>query len=654
MTATLLIWLLTTIVGQIYDAATLEPIGGVNVSIQGTSYGTASNEQGYFLLRAPISKSSTMVVSAIGYHVQRFKIEPEQSGGIDIGLKEKNTMLQDIFIGPSADPALAMMERVRAHRKEHAAALDKQRVTKKEVQLFVSDLPSRFIKRHHLDSTYLLPLQSILSEDSYRVLQEDFDDAPNFYHNTVYLYNTSFLSPLGAEGNRYYRYVWVDSCTIDFRSKNPFYPTFEGRMVIDTLTYGLRHLTAVVPPQSSVNYLRDLKVVQHFEPSYSDSVSLLLDWAIKADTTHVFPTLYVRRVAQAGSIDVGEQDTMPFVSEPDIPLFRAAKFIATTLQSGYIPTKWYVEVGNLAELLKINPVETVRIGLPVRTTEKLWKNVCLEAYAAYGFGTHAWSGSGQTALMRNLYYSGTKYAFLSHYRALSVETENDWTEHLETRFGLAAGRIADFDFSSVSGTFRLGWDDKKVDSYFRRRYVYNRLPIVYLNGEVGTFQTSAMSSYDFYGRLRAMVRQRVQLGVMGYLDYLLEGGMIFGKNLPLQLQTFAEGNDSYAFDSYRFTMMPTGRIATKEYLFAHATWNGRGCLFNLIPGIRYLRLRELAEVKVAYGSQDLSRPYVELGAGIGNILRIADLFATFRVCTPASEAFDTPWWAVRFRFHIEP
>ncbi len=73
---------------------------------------------------------------------------------------------------------------------------------------------------------------------------------------------------------------------------------------------------------------------------------------------------------------------------------------------------------------------------------------------------------------------------------------------------------------------------------------------------------------------------------------------------------------------------------------------------------------ELLVLKMAYGAWSESRticltdnkpaslrvPYVELGAGIGNILRIGNIYAVFRLTHHDDTA---PWWAVRFRLHIE-
>ena len=90
-----------------------------------------------------------------------------------------------------------------------------------------------------------------------------------------------------------------------------------------------------------------------------------------------------------------------------------------------------------------------------------------------------------------------------------------------------------------------------------------------------------------------------------------------------------------------------------RYATLQAEWNGMGILFNLIPGIRWLHLRELVEAKIAYGylPSNYQLPitnhqlYTEVGIGIGNILRICDLYSIWSI-TPNVQ------WGLRFRIHL--
>jgi len=46
----------------------------------------------------------------------------------------------------------------------------------------------------------------------------------------------------------------------------------------------------------------------------------------------------------------------------------------------------------------------------------------------------------------------------------------------------------------------------------------------------------------------------------------------------------------------------------------------------------------------------LQIPYVEAGVGIGNILRVGEVYGVFRLTHLQDNT--CPWWALRFRFTI--
>ena len=288
-----------------------------------------SNTEGMFLLRGTLNKARTMVISAVGYHAQRYRIEPGQQVGVEIALKEKIANLSEVFVTPGANPALALMDQVRQHRQSNQHTTDMQQVHM-QTALYVSDIQSKHLQRNLWkslqtgmlqteDSTYLIPLYwrhqtgqsvtekaSLLTLTDYHVLLNQLQSTCNFYQNHINILSASLLSPLATSGNTYYNYFLVDSVQIGsekhyivhFRTKNAFYATFNGEMAIDSATYALRSIQATVPAKSSVNYLRQLTIRQSFTTNNQladENLSLLLDFAIKADTSHIFPTLLLTR-----------------------------------------------------------------------------------------------------------------------------------------------------------------------------------------------------------------------------------------------------------------------------------------------------------------------------------------------------------------------
>lgn len=768
----------TIVVGEVYDANTGEPLSNVHVYLQGTQLGTTTNAEGLFLLREDLDRSRTMVVSAVGYHTERFKIEPHTQSGIDIALREKVGSLQEVFIVPGDNPALALMDKVRARRAANKRAVATSQAGK--TALYVSDIQSKHLKRalwkslqsgmiQQEDSTYLIPLYwrqqvadsvreeaTLLTLTDYQLLLGQIPTAFDFYDNSLPFLSTSLLSPLAASGNTYYNYYLADSLQVGdekhyllhFKTKNPFYATFNGEMTIDSATCALRKIDVQMPIQTSINYLKELTIHQTFAPNnqlLSEQMSLLMDFAIKtpslSDSVHIFPTLLLNRdnrfltdmtstIATLDTTEEMEDVILPALdSLNNTPLFKTAKFLAYVLNTGYIPTNKYVEVGKIHHLIKYNQQEGLRVGIPLRTTEALWKHVSLEAMVAYSTGDRAFKGFGQVNIAlpserrhtvqlkyRDLYvysevddfeeyrrenkifspqvnlitdiFRGARFNSKQFYNTMTrrqegrVQFADDWNKYLETKAYIKVGQTGYGEatrnyhsqptmfYSTVGASARVSFNERKVDTYFHRRYIYNNLPVIYVGAELGSYRLDNMPSYRMYGNLQLMLRHNVDLGIGGELDYLLQAGLVFGK-VPYPLLHHFAGNQTHVFDTYRFSLMNNYQYAADRYIALHAHWNGKGVLFNLIPGIRYARLRELLELKVAYGGLSkqhqgilafptnqagyctmnaLNIPYVELGVGIGNILRIGEVYGVFRLTNLQDSC--APWWAVRFRLYL--
>lgn len=764
----------TIVVGEVYDAGSGEPLPNVNIYLQGTQIGTSTNTDGLFMLRQNLEKARTMVVSAVGYHTERFKIEPNTHSGIDIALREKVGSLQEVFVIPQENPALLIMEKVRACREANRRAISIEKANA-ETALYVSDIQSKHLKRalwkslqsgmiQQADSTYLIPLYwrqqqadsvreeaTLLTATDYQLLLEQIPDAFDFYDNTLPFLSTSMLSPLAASGNTYYKYYLVDSIDVGeekhyllhFRTKNPFYATFNGEMTIDSASYALRSIHVNLPAQTNINYLKELTIHQTYTQNnqlQDEKMNMLMDFAIKTgkDTTHIFPTLLLTRATSIQQDHQQKEDLtisnngliLPALdSLNNTTLFKTAKLLAYVMQTGCIPTSKYVEIGKVHHVFKLSKHEGLRVGIPLRTTEELWKNVCLEAMIAYGFGDRAWKGIGQinialpterrhtmflkysdeyvysdvddfeenireniifntqinliTRLMQSIpFYPEYHYNTFTRRQEGRIQFADDWNNFLETQTYIKVGQTGygeptqDYHsqrtifYSTLGTTARISFNERKIDTYFQRRHIYNHLPVIYVGAEFGSYRMQHMSSYRLYGNLQLMLRHNVDLGMGGELNYLLQAGMVLGK-VPYPMLHLFTGNQSHTFDPYRFSLMNNYQFAADQYLSLHAHWDGKGVLFNLIPGVRYARLRELAELKVAYGGlrQDHQSilafpttqagqstlhapniPYVEMGVGIGNILRIGEVYGIFRLTQWKDN--NTPWWAVRFRLHL--
>ena len=813
----------TIIVGEIVNETTGEAIPNVNIHFRGTKIGTSSDANGAYALRVDMQAKAQLVFSAVGYYTQRFEIEPGSMAGLQVSMREKVATLTEVVIAPNENPALAILRQVREHRKENDRTLHADLTTdvKREQTLYVSHIGKRQLRRAlwrslqagmiaQEDSTYILPLYRetqtyrlngkemtpandqrtqalILTSTDYSALIGSEGNL-NFYAPSVSLMKHAFLSPLAPSGNLYYRYYLDEDLSVSpkngltgeagpysvspkdglvriaFRTRNPFYATFNGEMVIDTTTFALRAINAYVPAEVAVNYVNTLHVSQTLLPDGSiadEHISALLDVNIKSEKAGtVFPTLLLTTtlrnpnaaevrdpdaavVRNNGITELRDYDSSSAASDSafaeldSLPIIKTAKWFATIATTGYIPTGSFLDIGHIEEILQVNHHEGVHLGLPFRTNEKMSKIVSLEASVGYGIKDRRAKGLGRISvnlptLRRNILqleyhdryvwsevddfdrlmrensmgwrnFDFTSYAFEALHRdkkcvntairqrQLQFHWFADWTSFLEThayvRIGNQpadiSGQNADFrgqnsdiNYQSLSLIARFSWGERKYDGYFLRRYAYSsKYPVLYVGLEGGHWSLTGTESADLtaqrsnsanglsaegglFTHLRLMLTQHANLGMGGTLTYVVQGGAIFGK-VPPTLLWHANANQGYAYDPYRFTMLHGYELMADKYVALHAEWNGQGILFNLIPGIRWLHLRELVEGKIAYGylseihkSQitNVTSPhnfYAEIGVGLGNILRVCDLYSVWGYTK------DTRWqWAMRFRIHL--
>ena len=770
----------TIIVGDIVNEATGEPVPNVNIHFRGSKVGTTSDETGAFFLRVDLKAKMQLVFSAVGFHTQRFEVEPGAMAGMQVAMRERVALITEVVVSPGDNPALELLRQVRAHKEQNDRTLQPSlsSTVQREQTLFISDINRRHLRRalwrsleagmlQREDSTFVLPLyretQSfrlegkqmipandqqtqalILSKTDYSALLGGHGNL-NFYQGNIPLMGHSFLSPLAANGNLYYRYYLADSLTtegekhyiIHFRTRNPFYATFNGELTIDSATYALRSVKAHVPAESGVNYLNQLHISQTLAPDNrlaEEHLSALLDFAVLNDFSHLFPTVLLNTsLVDNQESGVKSQKVLPstpeqtidtdsaFAKLDSIPLIRVAKWFATIATTGYIPTGTPVDIGHIEEILQVNKHETVHFGLPFRTNEKMSKIVSLEASVGYGIRDRSVKGMGRISVnlptpRRNILqaeyndhyvwsevddfdrllrensmgwgnFDFTSYAFEALHRdSLCVNTAMrqrqaqlhwwaDWSPNVESHLYVRAGwnsnapysvQITPYSYQSLSAIVRLGWGERKYDGYFLRRYAYSGLyPVLYLGAEVGhwsltgkenpSLQGGAGVGSSLYAHLRVLLTHHARMGMGGTLDYAFQAGAIFG-HVPTTMLWHASANQGYAYDPYRFTLLHGGELMADKYVALQAEWNGQGILFNLIPGIRWLHLRELVEAKLAYGylsnkvavelpTAQRSTFYSEVGIGIGNILRVCDLYSVWSLSPHVQ-------WAMRFRIHL--
>lgn len=780
----------TIVIGEVYNAITGEPIPAANVVLKGTKIGAATNDEGLFMIRTDMQERHTLVISAVGYRKQKFEIMPGMQAGIDVALQERVESLREIQVMPDDNAAISIIDRVRENREVNdrqfnSSAADRYEEVK---HLYLSDIRAKHLERFlwknlrdgiitREDSSMFLPLyisaghsqlsggwlsplnrhetRCVLTVTDYEPILALTGSYADFYSNNVSLCGTAFVSPLAKSAAVYYDYFLADSIVsltgdtlkrylLHYRTKNGYYPTFNGEMEVDSGTWALRRIEAKVPREVNLNFLHGLHMEQTFDERnilQGERMTLAMDFAVKADTSHVFPSMVVERRLSFVAADTTAAPSVTHVADSvaleamtkleDLPVVRFVKWGLTVATTGYIPIGGPIDIGKISDIFHCNKAHGLYFALPLHTNEKLWKNVSLDGYFGYGWGDKQIKYMGQVAVLmpterRNFLqlryednyvysessvfdklprengFSKNEMEFITglfdglpytnkaakhtviRERAFLLNYETDWREGVETTLRLKLGRLDPsyvsardertnalkpeppypfdpFRFASLTGIVRLSWHERTVDFHMRRMHIYGQKPTLFLGAELGSFSyIGEPNNYHLYGKLHVTVRQQVSFSVGGRLTYVASAGIVIGK-VPYPLLEIMDGNQSYLYDAYRFTLMNSHQYATDKFLTLHAEWNGMGVLFNLIPGVRFLHLRELVECKIAYGGlsdghsftdgmQPLTVPYVEMGVGIGNILRLVDIYSVWRL-THRNDP-TTPLWGIRAHIYI--
>jgi hypothetical protein len=152
-----------------------------------------------------------------------------------------------------------------------------------------------------------------------------------------------------------------------------------------------------------------------------------------------------------------------------------------------------------------------------------------------------------------------------------------------------------------------------------------------------------------YHNLNLTMNKRFYLSQLGFSDMLLEGGYIFGK-IPYPLLTLHRANQTYSYQINSYNMMNFLEFVSDRYAAINLDHYFNGFIFNKIPLLKKLKLREVITAKILYGgvrvenNPDInfntfkfpvdkesglsttytlnSGPYIEASAGIMNIFKL--------------------------------
>ncbi len=218
-------------------------------------------------------------------------------------------------------------------------------------------------------------------------------------------------------------------------------------------------------------------------------------------------------------------------------------------------------------------------------------------------------------------------------------------------------------------TFRYRWakDEEFIAGAFDRTSIRSRFPVIAFQGVFGIKDIFG-SDYN-YQKLDLFIEHTAPIGFMGRIKYGINAGYIFGTTAYPFLKVH-EGNQSYWLYPNAFNKMNFFEFISDRYVTGLLENHWDGMFFDRIPLVKKLKLRLVTTARIAYGSIDSRHtaemllpdftkqfgkiPYVEVGAGIENILSIGriDVFWRLTHLVPGVKVTDISNFGIRTRYSL--
>lgn len=227
-----------------------------------------------------------------------------------------------------------------------------------------------------------------------------------------------------------------------------------------------------------------------------------------------------------------------------------------------------------------------------------------------------------------------------------------------------------YDITSLFLKIRFAPGEKFYQSHSNRMPVNMDAPIIQLTHEYGP-KGFLGSDYEI-NRTEISVQKRFWFSSFGFTDIILKGGMIWS-SVYYPALLWPNANLSYTIQPESYSLMNPMEFATDHYFSWDVTYWGNGILFNRIPLVKKAKLREVINCKGVLGGLNKrnnpfynksllkmpmdvattnlsSKPYIELSAGIDNILTILRVDYVWRLTYRDAPGIDKSGLRVSLHF----
>ena len=375
------------------------------------------------------------------------------------------------------------------------------------------------------------------------------------------------------------------------------------------------------------------------------------------------------------------------------------------------------EIGPWFNWISADTVQGTRFRFDLGTNKKLFKNVYLHGYLAYGLRDQKFKGQAEAfwllkrepkRIRLHLSYQndvdnginqvgevsqdnifslairkpGTSRKFIN-VKDFRFEVFNELGKGFSTEWFVSHRQYTPLlnlphakTFTTSSGTpltnfelalkLRFAYLERFVETDYNRYSLGTKYPIVeamVAKGVAGIFN----SAYN-YTKYSLLIKDMMKISPYGTLYYRVYGGKIHGA-MPFTNLENHPGNDLYYYNPFAFNLMNRFEYLSDKYAGVNIEHNIGSGLFRFIPLTRKLKWRQFYTAKTLWGSLSAEntainnkagtfktlngKTYIEVGTGIDNIFKVFRLDFVWRLSPSPSYAGTGSKFGVFGSFQIQ-
>lgn len=541
----------------------------------------------------------------------------------------------------------------------------------------------------------------------------------NMYDNFIDIFGKQFVSPVNNNATLYYNYQIKDTqmayghriILVQFAPKRDAENCFVGDFWVADSVFALQRISLDVSKNANLNLVNRVSLYQEFAP-VGDSLWFNVKDKFIADFTVPYggkkmPGFIGRKTTSYKNILLNDSSVAAYVNNKKLkqdiviaegasekgteywnaarhdslnknekaiysmidtlntmPIFNRTKNLILFLSKG-TQNVGPIELGPYWSLYNYNPVEGHRFRFSMGTNPKLFKDLYLNGYVAYGtfdkrmkyklsglwllnrHPRHRIYASYTSDIDRSIsYYSEAatdnflsnivhkqylpfKFIFvkdlrIEHYKEYFngfshevslLRKESTPYEPLPstTIFKDREGKSANYLVNTEVGLkLRFAYKERFLEGDYYRLSLGSKYPIVTLRFALGL--KDVLNSGYAYQKLTLSVSDILRVPHLGTITYNLFAGKHFG-TLPYPLLEVHPGNDFYYYSPYAFSMMNRFEFLSDTYAGLMFEHNIGGGLFNYVPLLKKAKLRQFWTVKTAIGSLSAENKALNLNKG---------------------------------------